>query len=419
MAKQSREAAAFPSEDPMAQRRTRRLGGLAITALAATVVAGGWLAEPSEPGAFYRMTAQVTGSPGDVLRVEELPAPVPGGAQAWRVLYVSTGLSGEPIAVSGVIAAPRGPAPAEGRPVVAWAHGTTGVTSRCAPSLRADFFEHVPGAKALLEHGYILAATDYPGLGTPSPHPYLVGESEGRAVLDSVRAAMHLEAAGASKQFAVWGHSQGGHAALFAGQLAQSYAPELALAGIAAAAPATNLAKLLDDDLSSKAGKVLAALAMWSWNRVFDAPLSALLDENAIAAIDRIAADCMEDPLQGLVLVEREKAIDEDFLHGELTETEPWKSLLSNNTPDAAHVDAPLFIAQGTADPIVRPEVTRDFAELACRAGTPVRFLVGRGLDHLGILGGSTDEAIEWIAGRLTGTEPPDDCANLPSVDAE
>jgi hypothetical protein len=35
-------------------------------------------------------------------------------------------------------------------------------------------------------------ATDYPGLGTPGVHAYLMGESEGRAVLDSVRAARNL-----------------------------------------------------------------------------------------------------------------------------------------------------------------------------------------------------------------------------------
>ena len=39
------------------------------------------------------------------------------------------------------------------------------------------------------ENGYAIAATDYPGLGTPGPHPYLVGDSEARAVIDSVRAA--------------------------------------------------------------------------------------------------------------------------------------------------------------------------------------------------------------------------------------
>jgi|UniRef100_Q11IF4 alpha-beta hydrolase superfamily lysophospholipase len=402
------------AEGNMERNAIKLIGSLIL--MAAAVLTAGWLVEPSQPGSFYRIEEEIKGAPGDILRVAPFPGPVANGARAWRVLYVSTGLSGEPIAVSGVIAAPEEKAPAEGRPVVAWAHGTTGVTSRCAPSLRADFFQHVPGVTELLRKGYVVAATDYPGLGTPSPHPYLVGESEGRAVLDAVRAAAKVESAGTSKRFAAWGHSQGGHAALFAGQIAADYAPELEIAGVAVAAPATNLAELVDDDLPSKAGKVLTALAMWSWNKVFDAPLSPLLDPEAIAAIDRIAADCMEDVLQGLVLAEREKAIDGNFIHGDLTQTEPWKRLLEENTPDAGKADAPLFMAQGTADTIVRPQVTRDFAERACRSGRPVRFIAGPGLDHMGILAGATADVVEWISDRLAGSPAPSDCADLPTV---
>src|SRR5471030_976670 len=113
----------------------------------------------------------------------------PDGAQAYKALYRSTGLQGEPIAVSGVVILPAGSAPAGGRPIVAWAHPTTGVATRCAPSEARVLFDSIQGLRAMLAHGYIVAATDYPGLGTPGTHPYLVGDSEGRAVLDSVRAA--------------------------------------------------------------------------------------------------------------------------------------------------------------------------------------------------------------------------------------
>ena len=120
--------------------------------------------------------------------------------------------------------------------VVAWAHGTTGVARQCAPSLYPAALRWIPGLANAIGRGYVVAATDYPGLGTVGVHPYLIGESEGRAVLDSVRAARHLDGAGANEHFAVWGHSQGGHAVLFAGALAPRYAPELRLAGVAAAA---------------------------------------------------------------------------------------------------------------------------------------------------------------------------------------
>src|SRR5690606_10238337 len=91
--------------------------------------------------------------------------------------------------------------------------------------------------RELVEAGFVVAATDYEGLGTPGLHPYIVGESEARSVVDSVRAARQIEGLGASDQVVVWGHSQGGHAALHTGQLWEQLAPELELLGVAAGAP--------------------------------------------------------------------------------------------------------------------------------------------------------------------------------------
>ena len=105
----------------------------------------------------------------------------------------------------------------------------------------------------MLDRGFVIAATDYAGLGGQGMHPYLIGLSEARAVLDSVRAARQLPDAAAGDRFAVWGHSQGGHAALFTGEQAASYAPELKLVGVAAAAPATYLGELFRADRGSSA----------------------------------------------------------------------------------------------------------------------------------------------------------------------
>jgi Secretory lipase len=116
----------------------------------------------------------------------------PLDATANRVLYRSRGLNDEPIAVSGVVIIPAGPTPPGGRPIIAWAHPTPGVVPDCAPSLAIFFFQQVQGLREMIRRGYIVTATDYPGLGTAGPHPYLVGISEGRAVLDSVRGALNL-----------------------------------------------------------------------------------------------------------------------------------------------------------------------------------------------------------------------------------
>src|SRR2546430_1245323 len=217
------------------------------------VITGSFFGCAQLPRSELPVPQKIDGPPGHLLL--KLPMQgAPRGASAWRVLYVSSGLSGKPIPVSGVIMIPNDPAPGPGRDVVAWAHPTTGVQDDCAPSLKSDFFKRIPGLADMLSRGFIVTATDYPGLGTPGTHPYLVGVSEGRAVLDSVRAARQL--APVSRRFAVWGHSQGGHAGLFAGQLAQNYAPEFSLKGIAVAAPATDLKSLLSEDIGSEIGKV-------------------------------------------------------------------------------------------------------------------------------------------------------------------
>ena len=122
--------------------------------------------------------------PGTVLRVRPQIGGAPANAKAFRVLYRSTGLNGEPIAVSGTIIYPAGPPPPGGRDVIAWAHYTTGVADRCAPTLLPNLSGTIAGLEQMLERNYVVVATDYEGLGLPGVHAYLVGISEARSVLD-------------------------------------------------------------------------------------------------------------------------------------------------------------------------------------------------------------------------------------------
>ena len=247
--------------------------------------------------AFYRVaTEELEGLPGTLIRQEPMSG-APLDAKSYRVLYRSTGLKGEQIAVSGVIIVPDSPAPGEGRPIVAWAHPTTGIVPHCAPSLAHFFFQQVQGLRDMVGRGWIVAATDYPGLGTRGPHPYLVGVSEGRAVLDSVRAAQILAGKEAGKRVALWGHSQGGQATLYAGTLAATYAPELEVVGAAVAAPATELGALMRADMSTPGGKNLLAMTLWSWDRVFGAPMHLVVNADAIPTVDRLANICIESPI--------------------------------------------------------------------------------------------------------------------------
>ncbi|MEP6994606.1 MAG: alpha/beta fold hydrolase [Acidobacteriota bacterium] len=365
---------------------------------------------PAPPGAFYAPAQRADARrPGDLVRSELLKG-APPGASAWRVLYVSTGLRGEPIEVSGVIVAPDLPPPPGGRSVVAWAHATTGVSDNCAPSTNSEFFDTIPHLPALMALDYVVAATDYAGLGTPGPHPYLIGDSEARAVLDSVRAAGHLAKTGAGARFIVWGHSQGGQAALFTGQIAKAYAPELALVGVAAIAPATSLEQLLRDDIRERAGKLLAAYALWSWSQVFDAPLQTAVRPSAIPGIDRVARDCIETEGEGYRAAFDSLEMGGGFLVEGAFDAQPWKRLLSENRPGAAHIGAPVYIAQGTEDLIVRPSVTADYVQKLCGDHETVWLEELPGAGHSRASRISASSAIQWMRARFDGRPPPDTC---------
>jgi acetyl esterase/lipase len=349
--------------------------------------------------------------PGAILNVWPLIGGSPDNGEAFRILYQSTGLKGEPIEVSGAIYIPPGNAPAGGRPVIAYAHPTSGVVEKCAPSLMPDNAGLIWELKSMLAKGYIVVATDYPGLGTPGIHPYLIGVSEGRAVLDSVRAAIALPRSGASNRFVLWGHSQGGHAALYAGELAKSYAPDLNLLGVAAAAPATYLIELFDADKSSAAGKELTAMAIWSWSNLYNDPASSLVEPGAMNVYKTMAHDCIESVADSVALDQAERPLEQQkFLKANPAETEPWKGIMQRNSPGQKPAGAPVFLAQGTADTIVRPYITKHFGKALCKQGAKVMFVEMPGVTHTFAAKESVATALKWMDDRVRGVPAPSVC---------
>jgi pimeloyl-ACP methyl ester carboxylesterase len=370
--------------------------------------------------AFYQASArEIAGPPGTLIRSEPM-AFAPAGAQAYRVLYRSTGMHGEPIVVSGVIIVPPGPAPAAGRPIVAWAHPTTGVVPHCAPSLAIFVFQQMAGLRQLVEQGAVVAATDYPGLGTSGPHPYLVGDSEARAVIDSVRAARSLPGVGDGNSFAVWGHSQGGQASLYTGLIAKTYAPELNLVGVAAAAPATSLVTLMGDDFKTSGGKNLTAMTLWSWARVYDAPIAKVVVPEAIPTVDRLADECIESIFDIMARRRTEKPLEQNFLSvPNIAVVEPWHSLAVRNTPGPLPSRTPLFLAQGTTDDIVLPEVTRAYMQRQCKAGSKVTMMWVPGVGHGLVARDSANNAVAWMMDRFAGKPAPSDCGKVAQASAQ
>ena len=363
----------------------------------------------SPPGDFYAVPDPLPpGEPGDVIWAERVAGP--SGATAWRVLYRSETIHGEPIAVSGLVVAPNRAPPPDGFPVLAYAHGTTGLADACAPSRDVRPLGTWSGTgwlplPALWDGGFVVAATDYEGLGTPGRHPYLVGGSEARSVLDGVRAARQLPDAHAGRQTIALGVSQGGHASLFTGEVGPAYAPDVPLAGVVALAPGAELAQaaLL---LASDPTAVGFAVAIGAGFEAAypEARLERVLTPAAHQALGIVDKGCLGEILDAFARPVRE------VLRLEALVEPPWPAILEENTPGRVRTEAPIFVGQGTADPLVVPELTDALVARLCTTGSLVTYRRYPGAGHGGVVQAAWSDVSDWIRARLAGDPPATDC---------
>jgi alpha-beta hydrolase superfamily lysophospholipase len=384
----------------------------------------------SVPDSFYtlRGPASSTAAPGDLICSNEITAPA--GDRAWVFLYwagLSSGLS----QVSGTLVINTTiPAPPAGRPVVSWAHGTpSSITDGCAPSRatpRPSGEYPPPPLSRFVNAGFAVVATDYVGLGTPGGHPYMVGKSEGAAVLAAARAAQAISPAQASGPVFIMGHSQGGHAALFADYLvpAASYGPRLDVRGVIALAPPTNLLEMARSVLTDLSGSSREArgnllIVAGSWRQVYDLEYPAFLSDEAMALADyetdaAVQVCRMLQPSQVLVLDNLVRAGH----HPELPEA--WSGLLGFNSVPAKHFyfsrTIPLLVVQGKDDEQVPYPMTLAAVRDICESGVPVQFDKIAGGDHgAPVRSLSADRLIlPWVQRRIRG-DVENNCASLQS----
>jgi pimeloyl-ACP methyl ester carboxylesterase len=344
------------------------------------------------------------GEPGDLIRA--VPIAAPPGARAWRVLSHTQSLSGSEAALSTIVIAPDGPAPKKGRVIVSWAHGTTGLADQCAPSKDPNAAVNLPWIADLLAAGYVVAATDYQGLGTPGVHPYLVGESEGRAVLDAARAARHLPA-GAGRRVLIAGHSQGGHAALYAGEIAHDYAPELRVLGVASGAPVSDPGRFLDLTAASPAtaGFVLMGVSGYLFAYPELARMPMVLSSDAALRADRALSECA-GAVVGIFANDDVRAL----FARDLRTVPEWTRRLDENAAGHRPAGAPVFVWQGSADPLTPADVNADYVQVACAQGSTVAYRVYDGADHGTVFGAAHDDVLAFFAARVKGTKPHTDC---------
>lgn len=365
--------------------------------------------------AFYRWQGTMPVKPGVLLRTETLPPELrlADADRQLRLLYSATdGVTGRGlVTVSGALFLPHGTPPKDGWPIVAWAHGTVGVADICAPSWAGRSYRDVRYLNAWLASGYAVVATDYQGLGTPGPHPYIAARPEAYSVLDSVRAALATGAPLANKVVVV-GQSQGGGAAVATLGFAPGYAPDIHLlgavatgvpnlspAGLAATPPADPDA--VDPTLAYSYYLFLAAQAS---HRTAD-PATAftpagqpLLDEARTACIFALESDVT------VARLTRRQALRPDGFRAVLTPMLP--SLLYPTLRFAA----PVFVGTGLHDHDVAPAAQLALVQAACAAGSTV---VSRTYpeDHSGTVNAAFADASAFVRALIDGRPVASTCA--------
>lgn len=334
-----------------------------------------------------------------------LEAPV----RAWHLRYRSTSATGAADIVSGTLLVPRSAYSGGARPIVGYAVGTHGLGDQCAPSAAM-----ARGAEAelaiiglMLLKGWAVAVTDYEGLGTPGDHTYMVGASQGHAVLDSIRAAMRVPGAGLSESapVVVMGYSQGGSSAAWAAQLQPSYAPELRLKGVAAGGVPADL-QAVGEHLDGTPDFGLAAAASAGLDAAYpELSLDGHLTPEGARLFADVRDDCVADLRDKLAGRRLAELTTTDLMH-----RPEWRARLLENRLGAITPRVPLFLYHAEGDEIIPYGVGRTLREEYCAGGAKVLWTgLPAGSHVMGAVEGAP-LAVAWLASRVHGLPVVSNC---------
>jgi uncharacterized membrane protein HdeD (DUF308 family)/S-formylglutathione hydrolase FrmB len=347
-----------------------------------------WLAEGAPVvDAFYDPPDRIPPGHGRLIRWDDYLGRAPQNGEARRILYTTRDAVSRPAVASGLVIVPNDPPPGP-RPVIVWNHGTTGVAQGCAPSLRDASATRwaIPALEQALAAGWVVVASDYSGQGAPGTFPYLIGKGEGRSSLDAVLAAAELPDVTLSPDTVVWGHSQGGHAALWTTMLAPEYTPGVEVLGTAAIAPVADPQAVADELLTFDANAMLSVLTAWVLVPYAETYADVHLDDyvapGARAIVREMTQRCPTEPgvvvsvLAALGVSEDRPLYDADLTAGAL-----GRRLAENAA--TGPTGSPVFVAWGQEDEVIPPTLQQRYVQGLCEQGQQVRWRAYHGYDHL------------------------------------
>jgi len=421
----------------LGQTALATVGALALVFVGLTV--GGvtmWLHTTTpRVDSFYSYDTTDLPVPGTLLRVGSYGGETPEGMVARKILFTTTDSHGKRALASGVIAVPQAVDASAKTPLVLWTHGTKGVAPACSPSVTGLSFSplSVPAVDQLASNNWAMVAPDMMSLDVDASAPYLIGQGEASIALDAVRAAQQLsvedlfstettldEPTKSASIFAdevtLWGHSQGGHSALWAAQYAGQYAPEVTIAGTAALAPAATPSQLNLTRGNSSATLVSALFSSYvvdAYSQAYaDVSTRDLVRFGANPIVDSLSSRCLDASMFGSALTYGALGADASTILKPVGESSPLVTRLAENAVKGTFTQ-PVFLGWGSSDEAISAQSQQDFADAQCAAGTNLTIREYQGNTHMGVLGKDSalpDELVAWTADRFAGKPVQSSC---------
>jgi len=265
-----------------------------------------------------------------------------------------------------------------------------------------DLFGYGGFVAQLLNAGYAVTATDYEGLGTAGEHPYIVADSEGRGVIDAVRAAVQAEPSLSRSYFDV-GHSQGGQAAIAAGELAGTYGRGLDFRGTVGLAPVTNVGQAYGYGSPSIVDRGFYLLALHGLKTVHpELQFDQYLGKQALSMLPKADEECTDQIWNDFNKDLGTKLNDYQFDPQNSAAALRLQGWLDEQSVPKGRSPGPMLLVQGSDDPSIKKFVTQQAVRNARAAGTVADFKLYPGQDHYSVLaprsaGGAADDVIEWL----------------------